>query len=60
LQHADPPHAFGLLRRCPKRPRRRRAAKQRDELAPSHSITSSAMANSVGGISRPSKSNVEP
>ena len=33
---------------------RRRAAKQRDELAPSHSITSSARASSVGGTSRPS------
>ena len=32
----------------------RRAAEQRDELAPSHSITSSARASSVGGTSRPS------
>src|SRR5262249_25474720 len=30
------------------------AAEQRDELAPFHSITSSARASSVGGISRPS------
>jgi hypothetical protein len=30
-----------------------RAAKQRDELAPLHSITSSARASSVGGTSRP-------
>src|SRR5215831_7736893 len=30
----------------------RRAAEQRDELAPLHSITSSARASSVGGISR--------
>jgi hypothetical protein len=35
-------------------PRRRRAAEQRDELAAVHSITSSARASSVGGISRPS------
>ena len=32
----------------------RRAAEQRDELAPPHSITSSARASSVGGTSRPS------
>ena len=31
------------------RPGRRRAAEQRDELAPPHSITSSARASSVGG-----------
>src|SRR5215470_2064285 len=34
------------------RPRRRRAAEQRDEPAPLHSITSSASASSVGGSSR--------
>src|SRR5262249_39662229 len=44
------------LHRRPLRPRRerprcRRAAKQRDELAPSHSITSSERACSVAGIS---------
>ena len=39
-----------LLRARRERPRRRRAAEQRDELAPSHSITSSARARSVGGI----------
>src|SRR6476469_8791014 len=33
---------------------RRRAAEQRDELAPLHSITSSAVASSDGGTSRPS------
>src|SRR5262249_1118219 len=33
---------------------RRRAAEQRHELAPSHSITSSASASSLSGISRPS------
>src|SRR5262245_46151456 len=38
--------------------RRRRAADERDELAPLHSITSSARASSVGGTSRPSSSAV--
>jgi hypothetical protein len=43
------------MRRCPKWPRRRRAAEQRDELAPgAHSITSSARASSLSGIVRPS------
>jgi hypothetical protein len=43
-QHADPPHSLRLLRPCRKRPRRR-AAEERDELAPGrHSITSSARA----------------
>src|SRR5262249_33586374 len=37
----------------PERPRRG-PAEQRDELAPLHSITSSARASSVGGTSRPS------
>src|SRR6516164_8392357 len=44
-----------LLRARRERPRRRRAAEQRDELAPfhlrGHSITSSARASSVGGFS---------
>ena len=52
-QHADAPHPLGLLRARRDRPRRS-AAEQRDELAPSHSITSSARASSVGGTSRPS------
>ena len=43
-----------LLRARRDRPRRRRAAEQRNELAPLHSITSSARASSVGGTSRPS------
>src|SRR5262249_38787433 len=43
----------GLLRARRERPRRR-AAEKRDELAPSHSITSSAMASSLSGIWRPS------
>ena len=53
-QHADAPHAIGLLRARRERPRSRRAAEQRDELAALHSITSSARASSVGGTSRPS------
>ena len=44
---------IALLRARRERPRRR-AAEQRDELAALHSITSSARASSVGGISRPS------
>src|SRR5262245_17125330 len=44
-----------LLRARRKRPRRRSAAEQRDELPPpDHSITSSARARSVGGMSMPS------
>src|SRR5262249_5885495 len=42
-----------LLRVSRDRPRRR-AAEERNELAASHSITSSARASRVGGISRPS------
>src|SRR5262249_9751152 len=42
-----------LLRLRNKRPRRR-AAHERDERAPLHSITSSARASSVGGTVRPS------
>src|SRR6266536_2694926 len=41
-----------LLRMCCKRPCRR-AAEERYERAPFHSITSSARASSMGGISRP-------
>jgi hypothetical protein len=43
-----------LLRPRRERPCGRRAAEQRDELAPPHSITSSARASSVAGTSRPS------
>src|SRR5215831_8876154 len=45
-----------LLRPCCQRPkgRRRRAAEQRYELAPLHSITSSAVASSLSGTVRPS------
>ena len=35
-EHADAPHPLGLLRARCKRPRRRRAAEKRDELAPPH------------------------
>jgi hypothetical protein len=48
-------HCCRLLRARRERPRCRRAAEQRDELAPSHySITSSAVASSCVGTSRPS------
>ena len=53
-EHADAPHPLALLRARRERPRRRRAAEQRDELAPLHSITSSARASSDGGTVRPS------
>src|SRR5712692_9050893 len=48
------PHAVALLRARGQRPCGCRAAEQRDESAPLHSITSSARASSVGGTSRPS------
>src|SRR5262249_37067626 len=51
-EHADAPHPLALLRDRRERPRRRRAAEQRDELASLHSITSSARARSVGGTAR--------
>src|SRR6516164_8519401 len=53
----DVPDTRRLAALLPARRQRpgRRAAEQRDELAPSHhSITSSARASSVGGTSRPS------
>src|SRR5215475_6948725 len=50
LEHADAPHAVGLLRARRVRPRGRGATEQRNEIASSdHSITSSAAARSVGG-----------
>src|SRR5262249_11434407 len=56
-EHADAPHAI-VLRPGRERPRRRRAAEQRDELASlhccGHSTTSSARASSLSGTSRPS------
>jgi len=53
-EHADAPHPLALLRARRKRPCSRRAAEQREELAPFHSITSSAMLSSEGGTVRPS------
>src|SRR5262245_19126854 len=44
----------GLLRARRNRPRGRNAADKRDERAALHSITSSASASSVGGMSKPS------
>src|SRR5215475_8070223 len=52
-QKPDARRSRPLLRECGKRPRCR-AAKQCYEVAPLHSITSSARASSVGGTSRPS------
>src|SRR5712691_11636239 len=49
----DHRHRRLLRMRC-ERPSHRRAGEQRDELAPLHSITSSARASSVGGTSSPS------
>jgi hypothetical protein len=54
-EHADAPHAVALLRARRERPRRRRAAEERGELAaPNDSITSSARNIIDGGIARPS------
>ena len=57
-EHADAPHAVGLLRARPQRPRGCRAAEKGDELAAldlrDHSITSSARASSLSGIVSPS------
>src|SRR3954454_18703020 len=54
-QDPDAPHAVALLRARGDRPSCRRAAEERDELAPgAHSITSSARARIDGEFSRPS------
>src|SRR5262249_1548882 len=53
-ERPEAPHWTALLRARRERPRSGRAAEQRDELAPRHSITSSAMARTPGGIVRPS------
>jgi hypothetical protein len=53
-QYTDAPNAFALLRARRERPRGCRATEQRDELAPFHSITSSAIADTPAGTSRPS------
>src|SRR5262245_25367661 len=47
-------HRHRRLRRARRGRPRHRAAEQRDELAPFHSITSSARASNVGGTARPS------
>src|SRR5262249_40606230 len=49
-ERADASPAAALLRPSRKRPCGSRTAKQRDELAPFHSITSSARASSVGAM----------
>src|SRR5436190_22304934 len=55
MQHSDFRDSRRLLRARGERPYGRRAAEQRDELAPSHhSITSSARTSRIVGISRPS------
>src|SRR5262249_53334201 len=46
-------HRHRALRARRHRPRRRRAAEQRDERAPLHSITSSAALSSLSGTMRP-------
>src|SRR5262245_5557479 len=52
-QHSDASYSFALLRARRERPRGCCAAKERDEFVPFHSITSSAVASSVGGTVRP-------
>jgi hypothetical protein len=54
VEHTDAPHPLALLRARRERPHRSRAAKQRDELAAFHSITSSAIASKPGGNVKPS------
>src|SRR5262249_15392623 len=53
-QHANPPHSVALLRARRERPRDCRAADERDELAPPHSITSVASNCIELGTSMPS------
>src|ERR1700730_15688174 len=52
-ENPDAPDLADLLRPRRARPRNR-GADMRDELAPLHSITSSARESSIGGTSRPS------
>src|SRR5262249_26976965 len=53
-EYADPPCVLSLLRARRERPRRcRRAANERDERAPLHSITSSARTSSAVGTVSP-------
>ena len=54
VQKHDPPHPRWLLRPRRERPADRRAAEQGDELAPVHSITSSAVICMINGTVRPS------
>jgi hypothetical protein len=51
-QYANPSHLFRLLCACWNVRRESRTANQRDKLAPSHSITSSARPSRVSGIAR--------
>src|SRR5262249_26240070 len=51
-QHADAPHPLALLRARRERPASR-TAEQGDERASLHSITSSARASTVAGMSMP-------
>src|SRR5215475_2561068 len=53
-EDTNPPRTFWLLRARRERPRRCRAADERDEPAPFHSITWSASASSLSGIWKPS------
>src|SRR5262249_38320241 len=53
-QYADAPHPLALLRGCLERPGGNRAAEQRDEIAPFHSITSSASESKLSDIVTPS------
>src|SRR5262249_53266683 len=53
-QHADAPHPLWLLRTRRERPPGCRAAEQRDEVTPLHSITSSARRRNDSGIVRSS------
>src|SRR6516164_7991240 len=50
---ADTSDPVGKLRSCRHWPRSRRAADERDEIAPFHSITSSARVSRVGAMLRP-------
>src|SRR5262249_39192122 len=52
-KHANAPNPLALLRLPRERPRRRSAAEQRDELAPLHSMTSSARTINVIGTWSP-------
>jgi len=53
-QYGDVPNTLELLRACRERPRHRRAAEQRDERPPLHSITSSARPDRGSGTVMPS------